>query len=103
MIHFRDFTPRIDAERDGFWQSLAAAFSPQVTASNAPLLDKVVADVNAWVMEADITVVNIETVVVPTILPSTANTMLTSEVWEVGGVETVPAFQFIRVWYRDND
>lgn len=87
MIQFKDFRPEPTQEGwfNVFW----------------PTLDVLVATMNQWAADAAVEIVNVETVIVPTLASGTASTHLAAESWDLGAYQTMPAFQFIRVWYRE--
>jgi hypothetical protein len=95
MIQCKDFAPRI-TERGPFGG-----------ASDYESFSEVVSEVNQWIENTTIQVINVETVVFPDSLKSTSDGVygvtVSNGVYPVmisQGV-TVNCFQCVRVWYRE--
>ncbi|QSJ14138.1 hypothetical protein JYQ62_19550 [Nostoc sp. UHCC 0702] len=95
MIQCKDFAPRI-TERGPFGG-----------ASDYESFSEVVSEVNQWIENTTIQVINVETVVLPDSLKSTSDGVygvtVSNGVYAVmisQGV-TVNCFQCVRVWYRE--
>ena len=85
MIDYKDFAPNI-LEKRTFFKS--ATFET---------LEVALAAANAWIASETVKVVNIETVVFPSISQELGPT---DENAPVGGLDGVVWHQFIRVWYE---
>ena len=95
MIQCKDFAPRI-TERGPFGG-----------ASDYESFSEVVSEVNEWIENTTIQVINVETIVLPDSLKSTSDGVygvtVSNGVYPVmisQGV-TVNCFQCVRVWYRE--
>ncbi len=87
MISFRDFAPR---------QVAPAALFKQASYES---LDEALADANDWIARKGVTVLNVETVVLPNLNSSSAEG--TEDPNVVTNAEFLMTWnQFIRVWYN---
>jgi hypothetical protein len=88
MLAYKDFYPKIE-EKGGYftpdkWQSLEAAM----------------ADANAWLTESKVSVLNVETVVLPNMWSDYEEGPQDAHLTALG--TRVNWYQFIRVWYMQN-
>lgn len=92
MVKYKNFLPR-EVKPAGIFAS-----------AHYEALDEVVEEVNAWLEENQVDVINIETVLQPTGEESADDALLKSQTQkEMFGGRTGYWFQFLRVWYRAQD
>ena len=91
MLAFKDFVPRqLRAPRLGF--------SSEALQGDYETLDAALTAANAWLREAGVEVVNVETVVLPNLWSSYEHGSADPALGSTGS----PIWnQFIRVWYRE--
>ncbi|MFN9374086.1 MAG: hypothetical protein ACK6D3_19555 [Planctomycetaceae bacterium] len=85
MLRYRDFKPSVKK---------TSSFLGLIEQSDS--LDEVVAAANAWIDKQQVTVVNIETVVLPWMGANSRDAGST-----FGTAEGMQCLQTVRVWYRE--
>jgi hypothetical protein len=84
MLRYRDFTPQVKQQ---------SSFLGIIQKTST--LDEVVAEANSWIEESRVSVVNIETLILPW---SGNNNQAIGPYFRVG--EAMQMLQTVRVWYR---
>ena len=94
MIAYEDFVPQRLRKQGFIKPPLYETFQHAVTAAGA------------WVREQEVTVINIETVVLPGLwnkdAPQTGSASF-NRIYSTGQTAYTEQFQFVRVWYYAND